>query len=67
VDWLAADGTLLGGGVAPPNGWFYERVWAITQFSPTVKLLSVTVTTHWAFGKAVLPKSTVAALKAQAF
>jgi len=67
VDWLAADGTLLGGGVARPNGWFYERVWQVSQFSPTVKLISVTVTTQWAFGKAVLPVSTVAALKAQAF
>jgi Tfp pilus assembly protein PilV len=67
VDWLAADGTLLGGGVAAPNQWFYERVWQTTNFSPTVKLISVTVTTRWAFGKAVLPKSTVTALKAQAF
>jgi type II secretory pathway pseudopilin PulG len=67
VDWLAADGTLLGGGITPPANWFYERVWQITQFSPTVKLISVTVTTQWAFGKAVLPKSTVAALKAQNF
>jgi Tfp pilus assembly protein PilV len=67
VDWLAADGTLLGGGVAAPNTWFYERVWQITQFSPTVKLISVTVTTQWAFGKAVLPKSTVTALKASSF
>jgi type II secretory pathway pseudopilin PulG len=67
VDWLSADGTLLGGGTTPPANWFYERVWQITQFSPTVKLVSVTVTTQWAFGKAVLPKSTVAALKASNF
>jgi len=67
VDWLAADGTLLGGGVAAPNNWFYERVWQVTQFSPTVKLITVTVTTQWAFGKAVLPRSTVTAMKASAF
>jgi len=67
VDWLAADGTLLGGGVQPPPNWFYERVWEVTQFSPTVKLISVTVTTQWAFGKAVLPKSTVSAMKAAGF
>ena len=67
IDWLAADGTLLGGGVAPPNNSFYERVWQITQFSPTVKLISVTVTTQWAFGKAVLPKSTVTPMKASSF
>ncbi len=67
VDWLAADGTLLGGGTVPPNTWFYERVWQVTQFSPTVKLMSVTVTTRWAFGKANLPTSTVTALKANTF
>jgi type II secretory pathway pseudopilin PulG len=67
VDWLAADGSLLGGGVAPPANWFYERVWQVTQFSATVKLISVTVTTQWAFGKASLPKSTVSAMKASSF
>jgi type II secretory pathway pseudopilin PulG len=67
VDWLAADGTLLGGGVAPPGNWFYARVWQVTQFSPTVKLISVTVTTQWAFGNANLPRSTVSALKASSF
>jgi hypothetical protein len=67
VDWLAADGTLLGGGVVAPNNWFYERVWQVTQFSATTKLISVTVTTQWAFGKAILPRSTVTALKASAF
>lgn len=67
VDWLAGDGTLLGGGVTPPPTWFYERVWQVTQFSPSVKLISVTVTTQWAFGKSALPKSTVTALKANSF
>jgi hypothetical protein len=67
VDWLAGDGTFLGGGVTPPPSWFYERVWQVTQFTPTVKLISVTVTTQWAFGKSALPKSTVTALKASSF
>jgi Tfp pilus assembly protein PilV len=67
VDWLAADGSLLGGGTTPPNNWFYERVWQVTQFSPTTKLISVTVTTQWAFGKANLPRSTVTALKGDGF
>ena len=67
VDWLGADGTLLGGGAAAPNNWFYERVWQITQFSPNVKLISVTVTTKWAFGKTNLPRSTVTALKGNGF
>jgi hypothetical protein len=69
VDWLAADGTLLGGGIAPPQNWFYERVWQVTQPSPAsnVKLIAVTVTTQWAFGKGNLPKSTLTALKGDGF
>ena len=67
VDWLAADGSLLGGGTAPPADWFYERAWQITAFSPTVKLITITVTTRWAFGKANLPTSTVAAFKSNGF
>jgi len=67
VDWLTADGNLLGGGAVPPNSWFYERVWQVTQFSANVKLISVTVTTKWAFGKAKLPQSTVTAFKGNGF
>jgi type II secretory pathway pseudopilin PulG len=67
VDWLATDGSLLGGGVAQPQDWFYVRVWQVTQFSPTIKLISVTVTAKWAFGKAIHPQSTVTAMKAQSF
>ena len=29
VDYLDARGNALGGGVAPPAGWFYMRVWRI--------------------------------------
>ena len=31
VDWLAYDGSLLGGGTTAPATWFYERVWQITS------------------------------------
>jgi hypothetical protein len=64
VDWLALDGTLLGGGTTPPGDWFYERVWEITQSSSGVKQIIVTATVKSSFGKAILPKSTVTALKA---
>ncbi|HET9831672.1 MAG TPA: hypothetical protein VFP91_08180, partial [Vicinamibacterales bacterium] len=67
VDWLATDGTLLGGGAAPPAGWFYERVWQVSAYSPNVKQISVTVTTKWAFNRARVPSSTVVALKASQF
>src|SRR5580765_6135135 len=29
VDWLAADGSLLGGGTTAPANWYYERVWEV--------------------------------------
>jgi prepilin-type N-terminal cleavage/methylation domain-containing protein len=64
VDWLAADGTALGGGVAAPPTWFYKRVWSVTNFSANVKQITVTVTTKWAFSGATPPSSTVVALKA---
>ena len=37
VDWLAQDGSLLGGGTAPPANWFYERVWQISLTTASVK------------------------------
>jgi hypothetical protein len=64
VDWLAADGTLLGGGVAAPANWFYERVWQVTNPFPNVKQISVTVRTRWAFSQGTPPSSTVVSLKA---
>jgi Tfp pilus assembly protein PilV len=67
VDWLAANGNMLGGGTNPPADWFYERVWQVTQVSASVKMVSVTVTTKWAFGKANLPQSTLTALKGDGF
>jgi hypothetical protein len=67
VDWLAADGSLLGGGVAQPAGWFYERVWQVSAYSPNVKQISVLVTTRWAFNRAIVPSSTVVALKSSQF
>jgi hypothetical protein len=67
VDWLAADGSWRGGGTAPPADWFYERVWQVSNFSPNVKQVAVTVTTRWAFNKAKAPTSTVVALKSSQF
>jgi len=64
VDWLAADGTLLGGGVAPPANWFYQRVWQVSNYAANVKQISVMVRTKWAFSGGTPPSSTVVALKA---
>jgi hypothetical protein len=79
VDWLGYDGSLLGGGTAAPNGWFYQRVWQVScvvapcvdnppSGPPTgVKQVSVVTTVKTSVGRALIPKSTVAALKAAEF
>jgi hypothetical protein len=81
VDWLASDGSLLGGGAAAPASWFYERVWQVTCASaayvppqacannpPTgVKQIFVTVTVRSSIGGFMLPRSTVMALKSAQF
>jgi hypothetical protein len=67
VDWLAQDGSLLGGGVTPPATWFYERVWRISQLTPGVKEVIVTATVKSAVGNALVPRSSVVALKSSRF
>jgi len=67
VDWLAADGSLLGGGTTAPPAWFYERVWQITSFSSGVKQITVVTTVKSSVGGAMIPKSTVVALKSSQF
>jgi type II secretory pathway pseudopilin PulG len=67
VDWLATDGTLLGGGTNPPANWFYERVWQVTSPSTGIKQVAVTVTVRSSVGRALVPKSTVVALKTSSF
>src|SRR5438045_3929528 len=70
VDWLAQNGTLLGGGTTAPSNWFYKRVWQVTcavapcsDTVPTtgVKQLTVVATVRSAVGGALIPKSTVVA------
>ena len=67
VDWLAQDGTLLGGGTAAPAGWFYERVWQVSNLTAGVKQITVTATVKSSVGLALIPKSTVDALKSSRF
>ena len=67
VDWLGADGSLLGGGTTAPTNWFYERVWQITTPSTGIKRITVTVTARSSVGRAMLATSTVVALKAWQF
>ena len=76
VDWLAQDGSLLGGGTTPPATWYYERVWQVTcavapcsDVSPVtgVKQITITSTVRSSVGHALIPKSTVTTLKASQF
>jgi hypothetical protein len=68
VDWLDANGNLLtSSGTTAPSGWFYERVWAVTQVSTNLKQITVTATVTRAIGGEVAPKSTVTSLKTSPF
>ena len=67
VDWLGNDGTLLGGGTTAPANWFYQRVWQITNPSTGIKQITVTSTVRASVGRALIPKSTVVALKSSQF
>ena len=67
VDWLSYDGTLLGGGAAPLADWFYQRVWQITTPSAGIKQITVTCTVRNSVARALVPRSTVVALKASQF
>jgi hypothetical protein len=67
VDWLSQAGDLLGGGTTPPTDWFYQRVWQITNLTAGVKQISVTTTVKTSVGNALVPKSTVVALKSSRF
>jgi hypothetical protein len=64
VDWLAYDGSLLGGGTSAPTTWFYKRVWKITTPSSGMKQITVVTTVRSSVGRALIPTSTVVALKA---
>lgn len=69
IDYLDQSGNLLCPcvGVTAPDGWFYRRVWAVSSVSGTLKEVSVTVETSSSFGKGLLPRSTVVALKSSPF
>jgi hypothetical protein len=79
VDWLAQDGSLLGGGTAAPANWFYQRVWQITCVAAIctpdpatgadrgIKRIDVTVRVRTGVANFMPARSTVTALKASQF
>jgi hypothetical protein len=68
ADYLDASGNLLCpcAGGAPAN-WYYKRVWQVATISATLKQVTVSVITSSSFAQAVLPTSTVTALKTSPF
>jgi hypothetical protein len=67
VDWIAQDGTLLGGGTTAPSDWFYERVWRVELIGTGLKRVTVFTTVRAALKSAIKPKSTVVTLKTSQF
>jgi hypothetical protein len=76
VDYLEENGDLCAAGNAecgapsgttPPTGWFYKRVWQITQVSSDLKQVTVTATIARGFGGAMKASSTLTVLKSNGF
>jgi hypothetical protein len=61
VDYLDVDGTLVpSAGGAEPAGWFYKRVWSITNVSNSLKEITVTaIVKNSIGGTGQVPQSTV--------
>jgi hypothetical protein len=54
-------------GITPPTGWFYQRVWAVTQSATNLKQITVTATVARGFGGAMKSSSTLTVLKSNPF
>jgi hypothetical protein len=76
VDYLEENGDLCVAGNAEcgapvgttaPTGWFYKRVWQITQVSTDLKQVTVTATIARGFGGAMKATSTLTVLKSRPF
>jgi hypothetical protein len=72
VDYLDADGNPRGGGLVPPAGWFYKRVWLISTpvGSTNLKQITVACKTRFVVGSANtgrVPRATLALFKSSPF
>ena len=71
VDYLDPSGTLVPSvGTTAPDGWYYKRVWSVTQFAPLLKQITVTVTVRSAAAAGTggaVPRATVTVLKTSPF
>ena len=69
VDYLDQNGQLsaAGAGGAAPAGWFYKRVWQVTNPSVNLKQITVSVTVALGYEGASPTTSTMAVLKSFPF
>lgn len=76
VDYLEENGDLCVSGNAecvapvgttPPTGWFYKRVWQVTEVSTDLKQVTVSATIARGFGGAMKAQSTLTVLKSRPF
>jgi hypothetical protein len=81
VDYLDQSGNLCGSasalaatppcaapvGSTPPTNWFYQRVWAVTASSATLKQITVTATIARGFGGGNKATSVLTVLKTSPF
>jgi hypothetical protein len=69
VDYLNQDGQLLpaGAGGTAPVGWFYKRVWQVTNPALNLKQITVSVTVALGYQGASPTTSTMAVLKSYPF
>ncbi len=69
VDYLDASGNLLtSSGTTAPGGWFYKRVWSVSQYSTNVKQITVVaIVSRNVGGRGTLAQATLTTLKALPF
>lgn len=69
VDYLDVDGALIpSANGAPPQGWYYQRVWQVTSPKANLKQVTVTATVRFTSGAyALRPRATVTSLKTSPF
>ena len=65
VDYLNVEGSLIPSPTGvPPEGWYYQRVWEVTQVRANLKQISVTAAVRNSVGAWPLrPRATVTTLK----
>jgi len=65
VDYLDSVGNLLCPcvGVTAPAGWFYKRVWQVSDAGVNLKQLTVTAIVARSVANSIVPRATVSALR----